>query len=155
MAAERLRRLAAGFGLFALAFGFFLILVCLLLNGPAVNTFVSGGLLVLFGNLAAISTVAGLHVLDTPTDQKGFGIRNLTYAGWGLVAVTGNVMVAAVIGTALEYLPLFVSPRAAALLIGLPVFLAGWFLLSRFGFAVWRKNNTGHVRDMQPNKRST
>ncbi|WP_145345788.1 hypothetical protein [Rosistilla ulvae] len=115
-------------------------MVGILMAGPVVNTLASTVTIVLFGNLAAAATYSGLYVLDAQADQQSSGIRNLTPAGCCLVAVTFNVMAGVAIGTPAEYAAPFSSPRTAALIIGLPVFLAGWFLLSRFGFRVWKTN---------------
>ncbi|WP_146528607.1 hypothetical protein [Novipirellula artificiosorum] len=126
-----------------MAIGFLMAMVVVLWwERPAGSTLVRAGGVFFFGNLTAASTLAALYVLDTPADQKGFGIRNLAPAGWGLVAVTGNVMAAAAIKPPPDFELLFFYPRLAAFFFGLPVFLVGWFLLSRFGFRIWRNNKS-------------
>ena len=149
MKLRRLASLTAGFGLLALSIGWLITAVSLLLAGPAVDTLAGAGILVLLGNLTFVSAFAGLYLLDAPTNRKTIGVRNLTLAGWGLIAITANVMAGVLILTSYffpEYTTLLVSGTtvrfAPPVLIGLPVFLAGWFLLSRFGCRVWRKNDS-------------
>ena len=146
MTFRRLANVAVGFGMLALSIGCLFAMVGLFLAGPATNTLTGAGVLILLGNVTFASVGAGFYLLDSPADRKTFGIRNLTLAGWGLVAVTANVMAGAAWGISCfpEYAPLLASGRIAvfaAVLTGLAVFLVGWFTLSRFGCLVWRKND--------------
>ncbi len=134
------RRCVSGLVLFGLAFGFLFAMVGLTLSGPAIDTFIGGGIVFLFGNLAAAATLTGLYVLDISAAQKSFGIRNLTPAGWGLVIVMLNLTAIVAIAAPPKLLTLLSLPRISAIFVLLPVFLVGWFLLSRFGVRVWRSN---------------
>src|ERR1700733_15312604 len=117
MKVGQLATLAAALALLALAVGCLFAMVGLLITQPALTTFGSVGLLVLFGNLTFASTVAGLYLLDSGADQKRIGIRNLTAAGWGLVAITANIIFGAALGIGQipEYVPALSAGRAAAL----------------------------------------
>lgn len=137
MSARGIANFFAGIGLFAMAFGFLIGMIILITAVPA-NAFARSTIIVLFGNLAVAATFAALYVLDAPSKRRVSSVRMLTPVGWCLMAFTANLM-AGVAMIPSAPLPLRMSPRILGVLVGLPTFLVGWFLLSRFGFRVWRK----------------
>ena len=142
MIRTRLTRFIAVFTMFAIAGVCLMTMVGLSLAYPEANTIFVYVVQFLLVNLTFASAIAGLYVLDTPKDEKGVGIRNLTPAGWILVAGTCNRMAGlAIVSAQLPSLAPYVigSPRLVALLLLLPAFCLGWFVLTCMGIRVWRK----------------
>lgn len=133
-----MRRVLLAFTFLAIGIAALLAMAAMLFVVPFAWGIPNACIVFVFGNLAAAAVFACLYVLDGPDDRAVMGIRNLTPAGMGLVAVTGNALALFAILAPPDFAILSFSPRLMAVLLGLPVFLAGWLILASLGVRIWK-----------------
>ena len=133
---KQLLRFMAGYGLFAVGLGCLVPMLAILISIPQSNAFIDCGVILLFANLAFASVISGMFVLEH------LSLKVLTRAGWILHFGIFNLMVGIALGMAYStsLAPYLAgSVRVVAVLVLLPAFCLGWFVLSRFGIRIYRE----------------